>query len=609
MAYQVFARKWRPQTFEDVVGQEHITETLKRAIQKNRVAHAYIFSGTRGVGKTTTARILAKALNCEQGPTPEPCGVCESCKAVLAGNSFDVMEIDGASNNSVEDIRELRENLSYTSMGGKHRIIVIDEVHMLSNSAFNALLKTLEEPPEKVIFILATTEPNKVIDTVKSRCQRFDFRAIPITAIAGQLKKICDTEGIVYDARSLELIATKANDSMRDGLSLLDQAYSFCGERLEESQVRSVLGLVETQVYRSVMLALKDGNTSKALRELDEVLRRGYDVEEFLVGFVEYMRTLLFLAIPGGTSTLSKELEPQYREISSLFSEGDLLRFSEILSSAEGELKFSSMPRFVVERLLVKMALMERTISTEQLIELAKGGSLGEVMPARVPAPKAPEVAPVQENRPPTVSQPVVHMPEEEEPPVVLEPQAPLETPEPPMPSIATLAAESEAPAVSNEASSVYDELEKTLVEPTPDPKEPPRDISKNPIADWSVFTEQLASRRQMLSVQLQSGTPSKIRDNGLLLTLPHGRDFVLQQLELEKNTVEEELFNFSGTPWVFSVACAPEVAPVEVEKEEEPEEEPIVEEEVTPPNLEEDIENEPIIQKVIEIFNGEVLS
>ena len=198
MSYVVFARKWRPLTFEDVVGQEHITETLKKAIEKDRVAHAYIFTGTRGVGKTTTARILARALNCEKGPTPTPCGVCDACKNIMSGSSFDVIEIDGASNNSVDDIREIRDNVHYSSMGGKYRIYVIDEVHMLSKPAFNALLKTLEEPPPQVIFIFATTEPQKIPATIQSRCQRYDFRRISTEQIVGRLSRICADEHIDF---------------------------------------------------------------------------------------------------------------------------------------------------------------------------------------------------------------------------------------------------------------------------------------------------------------------------------------------------------------------------------------------------------------------------
>jgi DNA polymerase-3 subunit gamma/tau len=238
MSYVVFARKWRPLTFEDVVGQEHITETLKKAIEKDRVAHAYIFTGTRGVGKTTTARILARALNCENGPTPNPCGVCGACKNIMSGSSFDVIEIDGASNNSVEDIREIRDNIHYSSMGGKYRIYVIDEVHMLTKSAFNALLKTLEEPPPQVIFIFATTEPQKIPATIQSRCQRYDFRRISTEQIVERLTKICADENIAFSSGALTILARKAEGSMRDALSLLDQVCSFCQESIGEKDVR-----------------------------------------------------------------------------------------------------------------------------------------------------------------------------------------------------------------------------------------------------------------------------------------------------------------------------------------------------------------------------------
>jgi DNA polymerase-3 subunit gamma/tau len=253
MSYLVFARKWRPLTFDDVVGQEHVTGTLKKAIEKNRIAHAYIFSGTRGVGKTTTARILARALNCDKGPTPDPCGTCDSCKGVVSGSSFDVLEIDGASNNSVDDIRQLRENVGYSAMGGKYRIFVIDEVHMLSKAAFNALLKTLEEPPPGVIFIFATTEPQKIPATIHSRCQRYDFRRIVPEQILERLEKICTTETISYEKAALMLIARKADGSMRDALSLLDQVCSYCPERLAEQEVRLVLGLVGMEVYAKIM--------------------------------------------------------------------------------------------------------------------------------------------------------------------------------------------------------------------------------------------------------------------------------------------------------------------------------------------------------------------
>ena len=283
MSYIVFARKWRPKTFDDVVGQEHITNTLKKAIEKNRVAHAYIFSGTRGVGKTTTARILARALNCEKGPTPEPCGECTNCKNILSGSSFDVLEIDGASNNGVDDIRELRDNIGYSSMGGNNRIFVIDEVHMLTKSAFNALLKTLEEPPKNVIFIFATTEPQKIPATIHSRCQRYDFRRISVEQVLGRLVHICESEKIAFEKSALTLVARKAEGSMRDALSLLDQVYSFCQENITEKEVRTVLGLVETEVYERIMDSISSKDPAPALKTVQDILYQGFDLQEFIL--------------------------------------------------------------------------------------------------------------------------------------------------------------------------------------------------------------------------------------------------------------------------------------------------------------------------------------
>ncbi len=373
MSYLVFARKWRPLTFDDVIGQEHITDTLKNAIEKNRVAHAFIFTGTRGVGKTTSARILARALNCEKGPTPNPCGVCTSCKDVLSGASFDVLEIDGASNNSVDDIRELRDNIGYSSMGGKYRIFVIDEVHMLSKPAFNALLKTLEEPPKNVIFIFATTEPQKIPQTIHSRCQRYDFRRIGAEKILERLVYICTAEKINFERSALMLVARKAEGSMRDALSLLDQVYSFCRENLTEKEVRSVLGLVGMGVFERVMNAVAEKNAVPALKLVQEVLVEGFDLQEFIQGLQEHVRNLLFARIPGALESRGIELETdniqKFETSAQRFSEGDLLRMSEIIKKAEYDLKWSAFPRFVAELMLLKLTYMDSTVSVEQLIK------------------------------------------------------------------------------------------------------------------------------------------------------------------------------------------------------------------------------------------------
>lgn len=378
MSYVVFARKWRPQTFDDVVGQEHITETLKKAIEKNRVAHAFIFTGTRGVGKTTTARIMARALNCEKGPTTDPCGECTSCKNILSGASFDVLEIDGASNNGVDDIRELRENIGYSSMGGKYRIYVIDEVHMLTKAAFNALLKTLEEPPKNVIFIFATTEPQKIPATIHSRCQRYDFKRIGAEQILGYLIDICTTEKIKFEKSALMLVARKADGSMRDSLSLLDQVYSFCQDNLTEKEVRKVLGLVGLDVFNTVMDAVASKIAAPALGAVQDVLYQGFDLQEFLLGLQEHIRNLLFARIPGAIEARGVEIEPEaaveLRKSAERFTEGDLLRMSEIVRKAENELKWSAFSRFHVEITILKLVFLDRTVSIDQLVELASRG-------------------------------------------------------------------------------------------------------------------------------------------------------------------------------------------------------------------------------------------
>lgn len=382
MSYYVLARKWRPQTFDDVVGQEHITSTLKRALEKNRVAHAYIFSGTRGVGKTTIARILAKALNCEKGPTPNPCGECTSCKSILNGTNFDVIEIDGASNNSVDNIRELRENVAYSAMSGKNRIYIIDEVHMLSNSAFNALLKTLEEPPANVIFIFATTEPHKIPATILSRCQRYDFRRIDTENILKRLTYICTKENISFDASALMLISRKADGSMRDALSLLDQVYSFCMDHIGEKEVQSVLGVLSLDIYKDVIDSIINKNPSKAISIIQNILYEGYELQEFVEGLEEYLRDLLLTKIYDETNYqqlgYDKTIFNELRQISAQFSDGDLLRMAEIVKRTEQELKWSSMPRFLTEIMLLKLVYLDSTVSIEQLLKTLSNSSKEE---------------------------------------------------------------------------------------------------------------------------------------------------------------------------------------------------------------------------------------
>ena len=370
MAYQVTARKWRPRQFDEVVGQDHITATLKNAIDSGRVAQCYLLCGPRGVGKTTTARILAKALNCSARQDSNPCEECDSCKNIAASTSMNVLEIDGASNNSVEDIRELREVVRYVATEGTYKIYIIDEVHMLSTAAFNALLKTLEEPPEHVVFIFATTEVQSVPDTILSRCQRFNFRRIPTGQIADHLAVIAKAEQIEVEKGALHLLASRADGALRDAESLLDQVASFGGE-VSKQVVGQVLGLVDSDLYFELVGAIHDASPERVLDIVTRAIDEGADVEEFVLGLVELLRHLLFVKVQGGTDKLDVAAEDRsrYDELAADIAAEDVLRMMQSLLDLAADLRRSVQPRFRVEIALVHLALMGRSVDVGQLLQ------------------------------------------------------------------------------------------------------------------------------------------------------------------------------------------------------------------------------------------------
>jgi len=385
MSYLVMARKWRPKNFEEMVGQEHIAQTLRNAIASNRVSHAYLFTGTRGVGKTTSARILAKALNCLNGPTATPCETCDNCLAVNRGSSMDVLEIDGASNNSVDNIRELREQVAYAPMQGGSKIYIIDEVHMLSKAAFNALLKTLEEPPPHVVFIFATTEVGKVPHTILSRVQRFDFKRISESAIADRLAYICEQEGITPERAALEALARKADGSMRDALSLFDRVYAFAGDSLTLDAARKALGIPAESLFDDLLKNLSAHDAGGCLAVLNTVYEDGLEVSEFLTGFGEYLRDLLFGRQPGVTPALLGLSPARFAELRTLagdLQDGDILRYAKIVSDLIAGLKNSPHPRLWVELGLARMAALDRVVTLSQL--------MGQDVPASLPHSPAP---------------------------------------------------------------------------------------------------------------------------------------------------------------------------------------------------------------------------
>jgi DNA polymerase-3 subunit gamma/tau len=404
MAYQVLARKYRPQRFSDVIGQEHVTRTLKNAIEQARIAHGYIFSGHRGIGKTTVARILAAALNCRSAdhPVAEPCGACDSCLEIRAGNSVDVMEIDAATNRGIDEVRELREATRYRPARDRFKIWILDEAHQITDAAFNALLKTLEEPPGHVIFMMATTQPEDIPQTIRSRCQHFSFHAVKFEDIVAQLRAIAAQENIAADDDALAMLAEAGDGSMRDALSIMDQAIACCGTTLTADTVRQLVGSVASDTLESMMNAVQRNSSDDVLRLVDKLIVEGQNPTHFARQMVRFLRNALVAKVAGAESPLlqmSSDERARVTRVAEWFSEEDLARFLQILLRTHSELGYKQEQRFHLELGLLKLVHAQRLLPLEELLS-------DSARPAAAPQPAARPAAPAGPARPAATGRP-----------------------------------------------------------------------------------------------------------------------------------------------------------------------------------------------------------
>jgi DNA polymerase-3 subunit gamma/tau len=542
MTYKVMARKWRPQTFEQVIAQEHATRTLQNAIGSGRIGHAYLFSGPRGVGKTTVARILAKALNCEKGPTPNPCNVCTLCREITEDRSLDVLEIDGASNRKIENIRELRANVKYSPASGKYKVIIIDEVHQLTSEAFNALLKTLEEPPPHVIFIFATTEPQRIPLTIQSRCQRFDFRRIPTKQIKERLQWIAEQEHFQAETGALGLIARRAEGSMRDGLSLLDQVISYGGEKISEASVAEALGLASQEVFFQLLEAAKAGNSKDILQIVAAVEEHGWDMEDFADGLQEHLRHLLISQINPQSpemEVLSQNDRERLVQQGDDLEEEDVLRMISLVSTTRSRMRYSQRPRFLLETLAVKLAKMDGTVHLRELLE----GLNRYLQDPPTKTADAPKKAPRQG-----------------------------------------------APATSRTST------------PTAQSATPPSEEHSGDL--WSQVVDRVTKKKSGLGALLQHGQLDQVQDQTMTIAFPKSCNFHCQRAQMRTNreVIEEEVSAVLGKDVRVRFTLADHI---QIENPPTSQDSPI---EQTPPS-EKIIKNEPIIGKILETLDGEIIT
>ena len=564
MSYQVFARKYRPQDFDSVVGQEHITQTLKNAIAQNRLAHAYLFVGPRGVGKTSTARILAKALNCEKGISADPCGKCDNCKSIALGTSMNVLEFDAASNTQVDKIREIIiENVKYAPTSGKYKLYIVDEVHMLSNSSFNALLKTLEEPPAHVIFIFATTDVQKVPTTIISRCQRFDLRRIPTNLIAKHLLHIAKLEKIKLDDAAAQSIAKGAEGGLRDAESMLDQLVAFCGDKIAEVDVLSIFGFTSQQTVAGLCEQIIAGDASAALSLVNKQADDGKDLSVLLSDLIEHLRDVL--VIKADPTAVDSELdEAAVATIKTQAGKLPMDRIIELIdqfAAAETRMKWAPNKKLHFEIAVIKAihALQQTTLS-EVIDTLATMRSGGEVkLPAKSPAPSIPATTAVRREAPPV-------------PALVPRPQAAEPAPE----------------------------------KPASEKAEPIQPVSSEKF--WPEFLRIVRSKRPLVSPWVEAGALLKLDGDTCLIGFPKKQSFAMESLQRPNNKkfLDEIAASLTGRPVVIRFELRDGLV-VEPQPAPEPPPPPLSDEELQE-KKNTDFVNDPLIKKALEMFEAEIV-